>query len=104
MSRKPVSTYGVAPRERVPRPAPRPRAAGQIPKGPPLAQAQAATVARAPRQHAAAKVPNPRKPKLVRDPGGGVLKDLFAIFADLPRPARPKARAPARIARGRGRR
>lgn len=46
----------------------------------------------APRQRAAGKVPNPRRPGLVRDIHGNELGDLFLMFPDLPRPARPPAR------------
>ena len=42
------------------------------------------------------KHPNPRKPKLKRDIGGNELKDLFAMFPDLPRPHRAAARVPKR--------
>lgn len=51
---------------------------------------------KAPRQRAAGKVPNPRRPRLVRDIGGNELRDLFAFFPDLPRPVRPTARLPVR--------
>ncbi len=44
---------------------------------------------RAPKEHAVGKPPNPRKPALVRDVDGGDLKDMFAIFPDIPRPPRP---------------
>ena len=44
------------------------------------------------------RVPNPLRPRLVRDVGGGWLKDLFALFPDLPSPPRPAARLPPRIA------
>ena len=66
-----TTRYGEPPRER-PRREPRPRGVG--------------------------RVPNPRRPRLVRDVGGGVLQDLFAIFPDLPFPARPPARLPPKIA------
>lgn len=49
-----------------------------------------------PRQRAAGKVPNPRRPALVRDIDGNELRDLFALFPDLPRPVRPTARLPVR--------
>jgi hypothetical protein len=47
-----------------------------------------------PEQHGVGAVPNPVRPKLVRDVHGGALQDLFEIFPDLPRPTRPKGRAP----------
>jgi hypothetical protein len=62
----------------------------------PKQRVRKARVSKAPRQRAAGKVPNPRRPKLVRDVGGNELWDLFAFFPDLPRPARPAARLPAR--------
>jgi hypothetical protein len=46
-------------------------------------------------------VPNPRRPRLVRDVHGGVLQDLFVIFPDLPRPPRPSPRLRSTIARAR---
>jgi hypothetical protein len=59
----------------------------------PIAQAPPPpTPARVPEQRPVGAVPNPRKPKLVRDVDGGILQDLFAIFPDLPRPPRPAAR------------
>ena len=45
-----------------------------------------------PKQRGVGAVPNPRRPRLVSAVDGGVLKDLFAIFPDLPRPARPAPR------------
>jgi hypothetical protein len=57
---------------------------------------------REPRRRGIGPVPNPKRPRLVRDVAGGALKDLFAIFPDLPSPRRPAARVPPRIAaRGR---
>lgn len=52
-----------------------------------------------PKPHLVGKPPNPRQPALVRDLTGGVLKDMFEVFPDLPRPARPAPRL-----RGRARR
>jgi hypothetical protein len=49
-----------------------------------------------PKAPPAGQVPNPKRPRLVRDVGGGYLKDLFAMFPDLPRPPRPRARLPFR--------
>jgi hypothetical protein len=53
---------------------------------------------REPPARGVARVPNPRRPRLVRDVGGGPLQDLFAFFPDLPSPPRPVARIPPRIA------
>ena len=99
MGRKARSRYGVAPAERVPAAVPPVRQVARTPKGHPLAQPRLPLIGRAPREHAAGRPPNPRKPKLVRDVGGGALKDLFALFPDLPRPRRPAGRVPARVAR-----
>jgi hypothetical protein len=55
----------------------------------------------APKTRPVGKPPNPRKPGLVRDVRGGVLKDLFEFFPDLPRPTRPGRRRKARIRGGR---
>jgi hypothetical protein len=49
-----------------------------------------------PPEYPAGKPPNPRRPALVRDVGGNELRDLFAMFPDLPRPPRPAARLPLR--------
>jgi hypothetical protein len=49
----------------------------------------------APKERGVGKLPNPRKPKLVRDVGGGALKDMFELFPDLPRPSRPGRRRKA---------
>ena len=53
----------------------------------------------APKVRPVGKPPNPRKPALVRDVKGGVLKDLFELFADLPRPRRTHGRKPSRSTR-----
>jgi hypothetical protein len=100
MSRKP-SNYGKAPPERPRKKAPKARRIAPTPKGHPIAQAPAPRVGHAPRQRGVGTVPNPRKPRLVRDIDGGTLKDLFVMFPDLPRPPRPAARVPNRIARRR---
>ena len=102
MGRKPRSTYGVAPAERVRAAAPPAREVARTPKGHPMAQARLPVIGRPPKEHAAGRPPNPRKPKLVRDVNGGALKDLFALFPDLPRPRRPAGRLPPRVARRRG--
>jgi hypothetical protein len=80
---------------------PRPRTGAPIGYAPSTPQP-----ARVPAQRPVGKVPQPRKPKPVRDVRGGALKDLFEIFADLPRPPRPPLRTrvaspPARRSRGR---
>jgi hypothetical protein len=49
-----------------------------------------------PKTPPAGHVPNPKRPRLVRDTGGGYLKDLFVMFPDLPRVPRPPARLPLR--------
>ena len=92
MSRNPLRQ---APAGKVPSPrsavkVPKQRAQGQTPR----AHTPSAHVGRAPTEHPAGKVPNPRKATLVRDVHGGDLKDLFVIFPDLPRPARPPRRVP----------
>src|SRR5688572_10619147 len=92
-SRKPL---GAVP---PPRPAtriPPPHPIAKAPGGDPMLHAPLPHVARPPQEHRAGKPPNPRRPKLVRDADGVQLNDLFKIFADLPRPARPPARAPIR--------
>ena len=59
-----------------------------VPKGgPPKSR-----VKPAPRERGVGKPPNPRKPTLVRDVAGGILKDMFQIFKDLPRPRRTHGR------------
>jgi hypothetical protein len=75
---------------------PPPRPIAKTPGGDPLSHAPLPHVGRPPEEHSAGKPPNPRTPKLVRDLHGGPLKDLFRIFPDLPRPARPAPRMPAR--------
>lgn len=62
-------------------------------QGSPAAQAPAKPKpTRVPKPRAVGAVPNPRKPKLVRDVDGGDLKDMFSVFRDLPRPRRPRPR------------
>jgi hypothetical protein len=46
----------------------------------------------APVEYPAGMPPNPQRPRLVRDAHGGVLKDLFVLFPDLPTPPRPRSR------------
>jgi hypothetical protein len=53
-------------------------------------------VKQAPAERGIGKLPNPRKPKLVRDVHGNELRDLFQFFPDLPRPPRRPARVPPR--------
>ena len=62
----------------------------------PTAPTRVERPSRPPKPHAVGKPPNPRKPQMVRDVHGNELKDLFALFPDLPRPARPSARLPVR--------
>jgi hypothetical protein len=68
----------------------------RVPKSDPITHVPKSHVARVPPQHPLGPPPNPRRPKLVRDVRGGVLGDLFALFPDLPRPVRPRARVPLR--------
>src|SRR5687767_3000764 len=70
------------------------RPIGKAPGGDPMAHVP--HVGRAPEEHSAGKPPNPRRARLTRDLHGGTLKDLFQVFPDLPRPARPAARTPVR--------
>lgn len=53
-------------------------------------------VAAPPPERPVGKAPHPRTPAPVRDVGGNDLRDLFALFRDLPRPPRPPARLPVR--------
>src|SRR5687767_9756168 len=88
--------------------APALRAPGKPPQGPrvprqrqgnPAAQAPPKPApTRVPKVRPIGAVPNPKKPKLVRDVDGGDLKDMFAVFPDLPRPHRPTPRGPQRTA------
>jgi hypothetical protein len=75
---------------------PRPRSASAIPGGDPRRSPPPQHVTHPPVERPAAKPPNPRKPKLVRDVHGGELKDLMLIFPDLPRPPRRPANVPAK--------
>ena len=95
---KPVRRrLGVPPKTRPATKTPKATPRAPAPRGKPVTHVPGA--GRAPRQRPIGKTPNPRKPKLVRDVGGGVLKDLFKLFPDLPRPARPAARVRGRGAR-----
>jgi hypothetical protein len=62
-----------APKAFVPKPPPRPEY-----KTPPHYQ---------PKAPPSGAVPNPRRPRMVRDISGRFLLDLFRLFPDLPRPA-----------------
>ena len=77
---------------KVPKQHPRSPVPASGPRKPPPPQ----HVSHAPPERPAAKPPNPRKPRLVRDVNGRELKDLMQILPDLPRPARPPARGPVR--------
>lgn len=92
LKRRGETEYGVAPRERRRRAAPAEQGVRHAPHVPPPAAPPPPHVAKVPKAHAVATVPNPRKPALVRDVHGGALRDLFEIFPDLPRPPRPAAR------------
>ena len=87
---------GEAPTPRQPRTPPRGHVITRVPKARGAAVVPPPHVPRAPRRPVVGAVPNPRKPKLVRDARGGALKDLFEIFPDLPRPRRPARRVRAR--------
>src|SRR6185369_16540771 len=80
---------GVPPKERVPGRPPDAPSVAQTPRGDPLAQAPPQHLSRVPAPHPVGKPPNPRRPRLVKHVHGGGLRDLFEIFADLPRPWRP---------------
>jgi hypothetical protein len=95
------TVVGQVPPERAASPAPIERPVAKVPKGHRMVHVPVQRVARVPAQHAMGPPPNPRKPKLVRDIGGGVLRYLFALFPDLPRPRRPGPRVPARFRRNR---
>jgi len=87
MGRKPTSRFGVAPREHAPsKPPKQPRGVARTPRGHPLAQLSVPHMGRPPKSHLVGAPPRPHRPKLVRDPGGSPLQDLFAIFRDLPWP------------------
>lgn len=67
---------------RIPRPH-KPTAFVPAPPPHPVFKAPPVYVAKQP---PAGDVPRPRRLRLVRDQGGGVLLDLFVFFPDLPRP------------------
>lgn len=97
MTKKYRSRLGEVPPERQPALRPRERAIPATPKGAPLAQARPQQpAAAAPRERGVGALPNPRKPRLVRDVHGNELMDLFEFFPDLPRPRYRPARLPAR--------
>ena len=86
------SPLEVTPPQRVPAGVPPKR--GRVPSRPavdPIRKAPGMRSTPAPRQRPVAKIPSPRRPKVVRSTGGG-LGDLFAFFPDLPRPHRPRTR------------
>jgi hypothetical protein len=97
MTKKYRSRLGEVPPEHQPTAHPPERAIPRTPKGKPLAQARPMQPAAiAPRERGVGPLPNPRKPKLVRDVHGNELMDLFEFFPDLPRPRRKPVRLPAR--------
>ena len=69
---------------------------GIVPPGAPSVEAPTPHVSTAPVERGVGRVPNPRRLKLVKAVAGGDLLDLFAMFPDLPRPPRPRARTPLR--------
>jgi hypothetical protein len=91
MARRPVSQYGVPPREHPPAQAPARLGEVPPPRGHPLGQASAPHVADAPRAHEVRPPPNLRTLKPVRRAVRGSLGDLFHIFPELPWPRRPTA-------------
>jgi hypothetical protein len=95
---------GRVPRERPPALDPEPRSVAGPPAGTPVGRAPVPQFNRAPKPRPVGAPPNPRRPRLVKDVNGNELKDMFAIFKDLPRPARPAPRLPSRLRRGRPRR
>ena len=96
------TAVGQVPPERAASAAPIERPVSKVPKGDPTSHVPAQHVARVPAPHPIGPPPNPRKPKLVRDVRGGVLRDLFELFPDLPRPPRARARVPPRRRRRQG--
>jgi hypothetical protein len=80
------------PSARAPRTPPRGYALARVPAPRIPAEVPRQHLALAPKQRDVGAVPNPRRPKLVRDVHGGVLQDLFDFFPDLPRPRRPAVR------------
>jgi hypothetical protein len=97
MTKKYRSRLGEVPPEHSPAVQPPARGISRTPKGAPLAQPrplEASSVA--PRERGVGALPNPRKPRLVRDVHGNELMDLFQLFPDLPRPARRPGRVPPR--------
>ena len=92
---------GDAPLSRPLRAPPRGPATPRVPRGHAITKAPTPHVSRAPKPRAVAPVPNPMRPKLVRDVDCADLKDLLAMFPDLPRPPRPALRLPPRLKRRR---
>jgi hypothetical protein len=93
--RKPLvrRALGEPPPERMPPAMSKARPVAPVPKGSPFAQTpRQRGASRAPKPRTLAKPPNPRKPPVVRDVKGGMLKDMFEIFPDLPRPPRHASR------------
>src|ERR1044071_5961543 len=73
------------------------RGVPRTPHGNPLAQPRPPEpVATPPPQRGVAALPNPRRPRVIRDVHGNELMDLFEFFPDLPRPARRRARLSVR--------
>jgi len=97
MTKKYRLRFAVAPPEHRPALRPPERAVPRTPKGQPLAQPRPLEPgSAAPRERGVGLLPNPRKPRLVRDVHGNELMDLFEFFPDLPRPAYKPARTPVR--------
>jgi hypothetical protein len=88
------------PARRAPCALPRTRPISTVPGARAVARAPGPAATRAPRARAIGQPPNPRRPRLVKDVHGNELKDMFVIFKDLPRPARPAPRLPPRVRRG----
>jgi hypothetical protein len=89
---------GKAPSQHVPRLPPKQHRVGAVPRRDAASRPPVGKPTRVP-DHAppAGKVPNPKKPKLVRDVHGGTMGDLFQFFPDLPRPARARPRVRAKV-------
>jgi hypothetical protein len=70
---------------------------GRVPLSPHIDPMATTPAMPAPRQRPPVKVPNPRRPKVVRVVGGGELRDLFEVFPDLPGPPRSRSRLATRV-------